>query len=604
MSILKMSKVAVLGLSEYRQQMLDQLQELGLLHVKTRERDYSSEVLDALKSKNQELDNSLKILKNLDESDQTSNLSAVEAASRVVEIDLRLKALNEEIKGLNKLHSELEPLGYFDMKAWKDVEAKGFSLYLFFVSENNLLKLQSKYQEGDWQSLTESKGKSFSLYITQNEDLSTEDGLYDLKDFDLQAIETKLSQFNKEYGQLEAELETMKSRQDEIEALSLAQNEAIMREFAVGQGQSEGDLFYLEGYLPKEKLDDLNEFAAKKGLVVQELPIDDNEMKPTAFKSKFLGKVGQMLTGIYDTPNPQSLDPSLFVLFFFSIFYGMIIADAGYGFLTILIAVFLIRGKKAKKFKFLTGLLGFSTTIFGILSVNYFGIAIAPESTVGQILYPLGLLYNDVAQSEGINSAIMISLWVGGASLAVANLFKSLALGKVSSFFMAITMISFVPFIKGLFGFELTEFEAYIGPWPMLISLFLSAVAALFETPGGFGKKIMSFALGLYSFIQLGSDVLSFLRIFALSLAGLKLAETFNMLAGMVYTSLEGIPVLGIIFAVILLIFGHAITYLLNIMSGVIHGLRLNFIESYNWMVDGGGLRYNPLKKAKSQFNI
>jgi len=102
--------------------------------------------------------------------------------------------------------------------------------------------------------------------------------------------------------------------------------------------------------------------------------------------------------------------------------------------------------------------------------------------------------------------------------------------------------------------------------------------------------------LGLTKLSGALGDVLSYLRLFALGLASGSLAVEFNNMASGVY---EGYPGIGLFFALLILILGHTVNLLLGITSGVIHGLRLNVIEFFNWGLTEEGTLYKPFKKAE-----
>ena len=92
-------------------------------------------------------------------------------------------------------------------------------------------------------------------------------------------------------------------------------------------------------------------------------------------------------------------------------------------------------------------------------------------------------------------------------------------------------------------------------------------------------------------------DVLSYLRLFALGLASASLALTFNDLAHQA-SQVQG---LGLLFAILILFVGHLLNLMLALMSGVVHGLRLNYIEFYNWALSGEGYAFQPFNKKESR---
>ena len=119
-----------------------------------------------------------------------------------------------------------------------------------------------------------------------------------------------------------------------------------------------------------------------------------------------------------------------------------------------------------------------------------------------------------------------------------------------------------------------------VGPTIIFTGIGLSVVLALIqEKLRGLGEIV--------NVIQVFADVLSYLRLYALGLAGMIMASTFNMLASKA----------NIVFALPILLAGHSVNILLGMMGGVIHGLRLNFLEWYHWSFTGEGKKFNPLKK-------
>jgi V/A-type H+-transporting ATPase subunit I len=95
---------------------------------------------------------------------------------------------------------------------------------------------------------------------------------------------------------------------------------------------------------------------------------------------------------------------------------------------------------------------------------------------------------------------------------------------------------------------------------------------------------------------QVFGDVLSYLSLFALGLASASMAMTFNGLARDVATELPGV---GLLLAILILLAGHALNLALAVMSGVVHGLRLNCIEFYNWALIGEGYPFKPFKRRE-----
>jgi V/A-type H+-transporting ATPase subunit I len=131
-----------------------------------------------------------------------------------------------------------------------------------------------------------------------------------------------------------------------------------------------------------------------------------------------------------------------------------------------------------------------------------------------------------------------------------------------------------------------------------LAAVFWGGAAARTVTkPTDWLFKISDGLLGLTGVTKLFGDILSYLRLFALGLASASLAATFNDLAGQVR---ELHPGIGLLLALVVLVFGHAINVVIGIMSGVVHGLRLNYVEFFGWGLSEEGYPFRAFARRES----
>jgi len=115
---------------------------------------------------------------------------------------------------------------------------------------------------------------------------------------------------------------------------------------------------------------------------------------------------------------------------------------------------------------------------------------------------------------------------------------------------------------------------------------------------GGFIRRAGGGLLALTRVTQIFGDVLSYLRLFALGLASTSLAITFNDLSAQLSASVGGV---GLLLAILIAIIGHALNFTLAVMGGVVHGLRLNFIEFFHWGLTEEGYVFRPFTKTERQ---
>ena len=363
-------------------------------------------------------------------------------------------------------------------------------------------------------------------------------------------------------------------------------------------------IFALQGWIPKAALDSLAGWidTVPAAYNLREPTADDNP--PTLLLNGDWTGGGQEAVAFFQLPGYRSWDPSLVIFFSFSIFFGMILADAGYA--TLLGALLLAKWKKmsrpgslAIRLRNMAAAMVGCAIAYGVLVGSYFGTS--PEQ--GSVLAALNLLdLND------FGAMMKLTLGVGIAHLVIAhvmvmrvNRHSRLALaslgwivGLVGSFMLWLDYMSAEDFQAGD--------SLFVWSLPIWLVLVLtcssdrplrSAKDLLLQLVDGVG--------GVMGLTKAFGDILSYMRLFALGLAGASLAATFNELA---VTARDSVSVGGFLLFALIIIFGHGLNLVLAIMSGVIHGLRLNLMEFYNWGIHGEGYPFKAFaKRGDSKWN-
>jgi len=400
-------------------------------------------------------------------------------------------------------------------------------------------------------------------------------------------------------------------------------------------------LFAIEAWVPATKVKALYGLLSSLDIHTEEIAIESNDKIPTYQENKGAARLGEDLVQVYDTPSYTDKDPSLWVLIFFSLFFAIIVSDAGYGLVYLSIGLFLKwKNKKAsgflRRFIKLTLIASSSCIIWGILTASFFGIEIGPNNPFRKMSFIHYLavkkaeyhleIKDDVYQefvrefpevataSDGHDFLVKASHEVDGKMSYPAQsefydnilLELSLFIGLIHislSFLRYMTRnwtgIGWILFMIGGYLYfpsflEATSFLNFMG----IISKPIAYVAGKQILYAGLGlvlviallqKKKWGALHELTNAIQVFADVLSYLRLYALSLAGMIMASTFNDLAVKA----------GLIAGVFIILVGHLTNLSLTIMSGVIHGLRLNFLEWYHYSFEGGGRLFDPLRIRK-----
>jgi V/A-type H+-transporting ATPase subunit I len=351
-------------------------------------------------------------------------------------------------------------------------------------------------------------------------------------------------------------------------------------------------LFALQGWAPQDEVDGLAEYATRNGFVFESQPPGPDDHPPTLLKNPPRVSAGEDLVNFYMTPGYWTWDPSGIVFVSFAIFFAMIMADAGYA-AVMGLGLFIFwrrlgRSESGRRFRPLLAAIVAASVVYGVLIGSYFGLTPPKESLLGR----LNLL-------DFTNSNLMmgLSVLVGASHVIMANVLDARRYAERRD---ALPSIGWACVVGGglMYGGGAAIPAAaplkVLGAAGMVLGLLLViGFTSWREKPG---KRLLYGLLGLTKLSGAFGDVLSYLRLFALGLASASLAMAFNDMAAGIHSS---VPRVGGFLALLVLVFGHALNLLLGISSGVIHGLRLNVIEFFNWALKDEGRHFRPFRRRE-----
>ena len=383
---------------------------------------------------------------------------------------------------------------------------------------------------------------------------------------------------------------------------------------------------YFTGYIESENLDKLKQTASDNswGLVVEE-PSED-ERVPTKLKNnRFVSLIYPLTDFLGTVPGYFEYDISGWFLAFILIFFGIIFGDGGYGLFICTIAGIpilksLITKKPISSVFLLIGLFGLSTVLWGTLTCTWFGLS--PEQLPGWLkalsvpvisnvyadkIWQLPWTLDGVGLTTAQNlqilcfSLALVQLTVAHIKGAARNRKSVKMLGDIGSILQLIGIYYVV--LSLVVNAEVFNFGLVIGSVPVgtvaialiVLGFVLSFIFSNYE--GSIIKSILSSLTNIVSVllgvVNVFSDIVSYIRLWAVGLAGAAISATVNELAG---------PLLGnflfMILAIVLLVFGHGLNMILNILSVIVHGIRLNTLEfSSHLDMSWSGYKFKPFKE-------
>jgi len=602
--IVKMKKTTLICLKGDKEKALEQLRDMGVLHIEITKKIDSTERAQ-LEQRINKIDKASGILANQnkksDGKSSVNSLTGPQLCDLVLKIDEDIAALCKKLENLLRDEDRLAPWGDFSFKTIPELKARGVYVYL---CSGGAEILEAQRKDSVCNVIREDKGKFYFAVISDKE---LDEAKLPLDQAYHRNV--SLNDVRSEIGKCRAGIDENETKLlwliPGIKLLSeYREQESEDLEFIVNRDAMEhsGELAYITGFIPVTVEDELKSAARGNGWALHLNDPVDEDKPPTLLH---IPKVFRMAKPIFDfigvAPGYNEWDISICFLFFFTIFFAMIIGDGGYGLIlltgTVAAKIFL-KGPQYKLPIRLFFVLSVATIVWGFLTCNYFGI---PSSCFPSWMQGVPKLTDPLTKDKNIQylcfliAAIHLSLARGWKAILYFHSIRK-ALGEVgwgmlvwANFFTAVELIvfknSFPPFAFWLYGVGLGMILVFGINWLVVGDIFL------------------------FPFNLIGSfvDVLSYIRLFAVGLASYYIADSFNRMGLMLNGISTSSVVMGFVFVGmgLIFIFGHALNMVLALIAVLVHGIRLNTLEFSNHMgLQWTGVYYKPFKKIDKTKNV
>lgn len=510
--------------------------------------------------------------------------------------------LNAEEVRLRKEIEDIRPWGDFSAGEIKNLENDGVYLHFFTASKKEFDASVEKWREEFVvEEIAVERGVSYFVVVTRDSSHVAIDALeVKTPDATVEDKQQAIENVNEEILVQEAVLDRSAKSVDDFRKMEaeLQDSLKLSKISSTAPREAEGSLVVMEGWATEETQTAVDEFLATSPVVfVKDNPQAEDE-PPVLLKNNRFARLFEVIGGFYDLPKYGTMDLTPYYAPFYMLFFGFCLADAGYGLLYVLlslIALFKVP-EKYKGFAKLVMLCGISTIFFGLITGNFFGMALGDQP-----------LFKPVSQYILTSDQLFpLAIAVGLVHILFGTTLKVIFTIKTSGFrYAASTLGWMIVILSGLAVFLLPNFgiDSYtLSSVPFWIVTGVGLFMMLFmNSPGK--NPFVNFGLGLWNTYNditgLLSDVLSYIRLFALGLSGGILALVFNKLA---MEMSPDIVVVKQVVMILILAVGQGLTIFMSSLSAFVHPLRLTFVEFYkNAGFEGGGRAFNPLKKEKKE---
>ena len=618
--IVKMSRYDFVLLATQSEDFVARLRELGLVDITTtgwepkeQDRQLVSDIDRCRKA--------VESLKDFAESEQMQSDAkpyptgeeAFDAYSAALQ---RKTALMGDVARLEKMAEELEPWGEFSAEVRDRLVAQGVVLRYFIAATGDFDENVAMWSEN--YTLVEISRSSTSVYFVvvarPNDEVALDAQEIKIPAMDYRAAATEAEDNRKQAEALNAEFSRCAASISLIEK-ELAKLNCRLQEVKIrgtAEEAADGSLVVMEGWAEADRSKEVDALLEEyPGVVYLKSDPTEEDDTPVKLKNNRFARLFELIGGMYALPKYGTLDLTPFFAPFYMLFFAICLNDAGYGAILFAlgVALFMKGGKSMRQPATLTMICGGATTLFGLYTGSLFGMSIpdmlgyesiaeSPFLDFQNEFFTLALALGVIQILFGMFLNICFKAKYFGITTVFAQLgwFIILLSACLAGGLQMLNPAWVIPF----FTTSSPAFYAALGVGAVLM-LFLSDIKR---------NPIINFASGLWdtynNITGLLSDVLSYIRLFAIGLSGGVLAQVFNSLALGLTGLSEGIGDFGvgtifqILGATVILLIGHGINLFMSSISSFVHPMRLTFVEFYkNAGFEMTTRAFEPLKNEK-----
>ncbi len=602
--IVPMSKVYVAAGAADRRRLLNALGRLGIVHlapVDPAKAVADEKTLAAI----DHLGRAIQVLSEVAPSGRRVELAAERAAEEVLNIQRTLAERRGRLSALHRQHEQLAIWGDVRLEQLQQLAAAGLNVRFVTVHPKQLPELQAECV----QVLTRLAGRGVLVALVDHgEPAALPAGVAELPipTTDRPAIRAEAARIDRELKQAAGRLADLTGLLPQMEAARKKLQRQAAFAVATGGALADENLFAVQGWLPAEQAEALPEALTEQGVsaAVTSQPAGPEDSPPTLLRAPRWARPAEALLRALGTiPGYREQDVSPAFMLALPIFAAMLISDAGYGMLFLLVPALFYRKLTAKLGKGLVHLLmvfGAAAVVWGIVTGSYFGVGPAEMIKAGGLWAALGKamsvpkLFSVEITDKSQHILMRISFLLAAIHLSSAHLWRAVLkfpdIRFLSSVGWAVTLWGTYGLVKRLVLND--PFYGTVYPYLVLGGL---ALAVAFASPRKYviDGVVLGALNSIFPAVATFGDTISYLRLMAIGLAGSVLATKFNSMT-------LGIGFLPV--SVPLLLMAHLLNIGLVLIALLAHGVRLNILEfSVNLGMEWSGYPYEPFTERSEE---
>ncbi len=595
--IVRMKEILLFTTSGSLYDTLEKLGEMGVVDIKEINRP-ESELMERRAKEVSRTESTIAILKNYKnkKNDDSARLQyQIKDPKRIISRVLRTVHIEQKCK--DKLDTLNQQLAWYQtwgedikIKDFKYLQEKGIYIHLH-LADKPLVK--SLVKSHCIEVFSQQNGKIPIAFFSRDSSEKLNLKAILLPELPLKVIKQQIKRKERQLGEIELFLEDQTNKEAALDDyLIFLKNQLGVEEILQGMGDIESKLKYLRGYMPQHTVNTFKSVAQQHNWGYNISNPNNPEDVPVYIKNpKWISIINPVMKFIDIVPGYKEVDVSIYFLVAFALFFAMLVGDAGYGAIFLLVTI-LFRKKMDSQMCFLMYVLSGTTIIWGVLSGTYFG-----SEQIAAIPFFNGLIIEDISSFgvDNISFMMHLSFLIGTIHLTIAH---GVRFFQFINSIKALSELGWICLVWGLFFLTeqlvLSKASPDWSHWLFIVGALLVALFSV-ESKNFFKSMGVSVANLPLSLISGFSDIVSYVRLFAVGMATAAVASSFNNMV--LPNGISDMGILNLVMAAIALLLGHGLNIALALMAVMVHGIRLNMLEFAGHLgVQFSGEAYKPFK--------
>ncbi|WP_372775778.1 V-type ATP synthase subunit I [Mangrovibacterium sp.] len=581
--------------SAYKQ-FLDDLSELGVVHINKGSGNNTTEEMANLRAEAAQIEQTIDSLKHYHPEGKQPGRCEHTATEVIEQARIQLKRLEEaeaELELAQKQASEREVWGNYSSEILQKLNDAGLKINFYSVP---VKKWKAEWLDEYPIEVVKRCDKEVK-FITIGYEGEPFEGvrLENVSKSTAVELHKQAAGLQKEIAAVNDKLHHMGANGIPILKNHLANVESRLEWLDVWNNQTtdigDGALHLLEGWVPEVKQLSLQEYLEKNHIFYLESKPEPGEAPPVQLVNNKFGKLFEPIAKLFSLPAYAELDLTIYFAPFFMLFFGFCLGDAGYGLVILLGSTFYKRKAEKSMRTYLTlgQLFGASTLVMGAIFGTFFGIELAKQPALEGVKD----MFLDSAQ------VFNLSLIVGGIQIIFGIIIRVKNQLRQENPLRALSSVGWLLlfFTAGLFSFFLKDLElsAMLNVVKNLLYAASVLLILLFSGTGPIHLRLIGGLWEMYNTVTgIFGDLLSYIRLFALGIASSILGLVINQMAA----SFGSGKYIGPVIFLLIVVVGHTANLLISSLGAFVHPMRLTFVEFYkNAGFQGGGKPYKPFSK-------